>query len=213
MSTTITNPGDAKYRHLANYRNFDVKQSILDYRKMLKDTAQYQCAKDLGVSVTALPCKQPKDWLKHEAYDKYLNIIFFPSDMSGDATRVINNGEKNDNNGTLKSNTNLQNDLASMIPSTIVDAFAPTDDPFKNKITYVLIVHQGNDAKLLARVQWLKERMEAKKLKVLYKEVDSVRSYENYFNTKLLTLFKESAAGGKKGKAIFNNMRPEYYKY
>ncbi len=211
------NAGDANFRHLANRATFDVKQSIIDFRAMLKETAQLTCRKDLSIALTATADNRCNDnvdskWMEHLGYDHYVNIIFFPSDMSGNAARV--NPSKNDD-GTLlfTSTTTLQNDLTSMIPDNIHNDFAPSSDPFKDKITYVLVVHKDQHEQLKGRVEWLRNEMRSKGVPVVYEEVGSVKDYERFFNGDLLQLFKEKSEGGTAATGEFNNMEADDYSY
>ncbi|MFN7311231.1 MAG: hypothetical protein ACK5T0_07675 [Vampirovibrionales bacterium] len=213
------NAGDANFRHLANRATFDVKQSIIDFRAMLKETAQLTCRKDLSIALTATAdnrCNNHADseWAKHLGYDHYVNIIFFPSDMSGNSERTLTSSHKNAD-GTLlsTSTTTLQNDLTSMIPDNIHNDFAPSSDPFKDKITYVLVVHKDQHEQLKGRVEWLRNEMRSKGVPVVYEEVGSVKDYERFFNGDLLQLFKEKSEGGTAATGEFNNMEADDYSY
>jgi hypothetical protein len=217
----FSNAGSASYRHLANKKYFDVKQSILDFRNMLKETAQLKCQQDKGLtlSLTSVPspCDAAATWKKHLGYDHYVNVIYFPSDMSGDSNVV--NPAKSDT-GVLDStpDTALINNLKVMIPNDIDLAFAPSGDPFRGKITYVLVVHNdtyynGTDNHLHDRVQWLKTEMEKKGVRVVLKKVKGAEDYETFLNTELLTLFEAKTEGGTAGWSDFNNMKAEDYTY
>ncbi len=224
--TGVTNPtGDKNYRHLANYDYFNVKQSISDFRQMLKDTAQTQCRKDLGILLTDTSDGRCNDndsseWRKHKGYDHYVNIIFFPSDMSGNSTRT--DPPKNNSTGNINDTTwsnswaspgYLENDLKKMIPDDIIGEFAPNADAFKGHITYVLVVHKDMHSRLKERVTWLKNEMQAKSVPYLYKEVNSVKDYENFFNSNLLGRFDDASKNGHSGSDDFSNMKPDNYEY
>jgi hypothetical protein len=219
----VTNDGDEDYRHLANKKYFDVKQSILDFRNMLKETAQLKCQQDKGLTLSLTPvpspCNAPATWKEHLGYDHYVNVIYFPSDMSGDSTVV--NPAKNDT-GVLgielffpfiNRNTELKNNLKVMIPDDIALAFAPSGDPFKDKITYVLVVHKDQHSNLHTRVQTLMNLMRTKGVSVVLKTVEGAEDYETFLNTELLTLFEAKTEGGTAGWSDFNNMKAEDYAY
>jgi hypothetical protein len=220
----FANAGDDDYRHLANKKYFDVKKSIEEFREMLKSTAQLKCQQDKNMSPLILspapaPCNAAATWKKHLGYDHYVNVIYFPSDMSGDSNVV--NPAKNDTGvlGTelffpfINRNTELKNNLKVMIPDDIALAFAPSGDPFKDKITYVLVVHKDQHSNLHTRVQWLKTEMEKKGVPVVLKKVKDPEDYETFLNTELLTLFEAKTEGGTAGWSDFNNMKPDDYAY
>ncbi|MFN9691411.1 MAG: hypothetical protein ACK551_04850 [Vampirovibrionales bacterium] len=214
---TFTNAGSANYRHLANRSQFDVKKSIEDFREMLKSTAQLKCQQDNNMSPLILspapaPCDEEATWKEHLGYDHYVNIIYFPSDMSG-GSAVVNPAKSDTGVLDTTPNTDLINNLEVMIPDNIDGAFAPTGDPFKGKITYVLVVHNDQYPRLHERVQWLKTQMEAKGVPVVLEKVRGVEDYETLLNTKLLTLFEAKTEGGTAGWSSFNNMDIENYNY
>ena len=213
----FANAGDDDYRHLANKKYFDVKKSIEEFREMLKSTAQLKCQQDKGLTLSLTPvpspCNAAATWKKHLGYDHYVNVIYFPSDMSGDSTVV--NPAKNDT-GVLDSTPSfaLRDNLKDyMIPDDIDLAFAPTGDPFQGKITYVLVVHNDQHSRLRNRVQWLKTRMAARRVPVVLKKVKGAEDYETFLNTELLTLFEAKTEGGTAGWSDFNNMKPDDYAY
>lgn len=214
----FSNAGDDDYRHLANKKYFDVKQSILDFRTMLKETAQLKCQQDKGLTLSLTPapapCNAAATWKKHLGYDHYVNVIYFPSDMSGDSS-VVNPAKDNDT-GVLDDDDEdeLINNLRDyMIPDDIVNAFAPTSDPFKGKITYVLVVHKDQHWRLHTRVQTLMDLMRTKGVSVVLKTVEGAEDYETFLNTELLTLFEAKTEGGTAGWSDFNNMKPDDYAY
>jgi hypothetical protein len=134
--------------------------------------------------------------------------------MSGNSERTLTSSHKNAD-GTLKSTptTNLQNELKLMIPNNIDLDFAPSSDPFKDKITYVLVVHKDQHEQLKGRVEWLRNEMRSKGVPVVYEEVGSVKDYERFFNGDLLQLFKEKSEGGTAATGEFNNMEADDYSY
>jgi hypothetical protein len=213
----VTNAGDGSYRHLANKNYFDVKQSILDFRNMLKEAAQLKCQQDKGLTLSLTPvpspCNAAATWKEHLGYDHYVNVIYFPSDMSGDST-VVNPAKDNDT-GVLDDDDEdeLIDNLNVMIPTDIDDAFAPTGDPFKGKITYVLVVHKDQHWRLHTRVQTLMDLMRTKGVSVVLKTVEGAEDYETFLNTELLTLFEAKTEGGTAGWSDFNNMKAEDYAY
>ena len=224
FGSAFTNAGDGSYRHLANKKYFDVKQSILDFRNMLKETAQLKCQQDKGLPLalpaSSAPCNAAATWKEHLGYDHYVNVIYFPSDMSGDSS--VLNPAKSGTTGLLGTegppsftnrSSELINNLKVMIPNSIVDDFAPLADPFKGKITYVLVVHNDTYSHLYTRVQWLKAQMEAKGVSVVLKRVEGPEDYETFLNNKLLTLFEAKTEGGTAGWSDFNNMKAEDYAY
>jgi hypothetical protein len=212
----FANAGSASYRHLANKNYFDVKQSILDFRNMLTETAQLKCQQEKGLAL-ALPASSPCDaaatWKKYLGYDHYVNVIYLPSDMSGDSN-VVNPMKSPSGDLSGSFSFNLEEALKDyMIPNDIDNAFAPPGDPFKGKITYVLVVHNDQYSHLHTRVQWLKEQMQAKGVDVLLKKVKGAEDYETFLNKKLLKLFEDKTEGGTAGCSEFNNMKPEDYTY
>jgi hypothetical protein len=221
----FSNAGSANYRHLANKNYFDVKQSIEDFRNMLKETAQLKCQQDKGLTLSLTPvpspCNAAATWKKHLGYDHYFNVIYFPSDMSGDSTVV--NPAKNNGTGVLGTeasfpfinrNTELINNLkVNMIKDDIAGTFAPSGDPFRGKITYVLVVHNDTYSHLYTRVQWLMNQMKAKGVPVVLETVEDPEDYETFLNTELLTLFEAKTEGGTAGWSDFNNMKPDDYAY
>jgi hypothetical protein len=192
---SFTNRGDEDYRHLANKRTFDVKQAIMDFRSMVTATGS--------------------------RYDHFVNVIYFPSDMSGDATQVLYSGDKDNSTGMLNAawTTTLGNDLELMIPDDIMSVVAPTNDPLKGKITYVLVVHMDTYDLFKDRVKWLKTEMEKKDVKVIYKEVKGIYDqpparddYETFVNDTLLKKLENIKATVTPG-SLFNKMGKEQYSY
>jgi hypothetical protein len=213
----FANAGSASNRHLANKNYFDVKQSILDFRNMLKETAQLKCQQDKGLplSLTPVPspCDAPATWKKHLGYDHYVNVIYFPSDMSGDSNVVDRMKSPSGVLGGTPEGELIRALENYMIPIDIDNAFAPLGDPFKGKITYVLVVHNDQNSHLHTRVQWLKAQMQAKGVDVVLKKVKGAEDYETFLNKKLLKLFEDKTEGGTAGCSEFNNMKPEDYTY
>jgi len=230
FGSPFTNAGTANYRHLANLGRFDVKKSIEDFRRMLTETAQLKCQQDLGLTLglpAGTPCNNADEWSKHLGYDHYVNIIYFPSDMSGNSSSSRFNPSKNNSNGelntaaadNLKKDLGIMNDPTSMIPefgasiTRITDAFDPANDPFEDKITYVLVVHKDQHDYLKERVRCLEDLMRNRNVPFVYKEVDSVRDYEDFVDQDLIRLFQDKSEGGTAGTGEFNNMNPEDYEY
>ncbi|MFN9691403.1 MAG: hypothetical protein ACK551_04810 [Vampirovibrionales bacterium] len=227
FGTNFTNAGSANYRHLANEKYFKLKDAIINFRTMLKETAQLKCQQDKGSTLVVPtssgdPCHLGPEWGKYLGHDHYVNVIYFPSDMSGDST-VVNPAK--DSFGVLNTaaDDNLQEKLKCMIPDTIMaDAVrypSGETDWFNGKITYVLVVHNDTYTtntpvnRLHERVEWLRDEMEASGVDVVLKKVEGPEDYETYLNTDLFTLFTDKAVGGKAGWSKFNNMKPDDYVY
>jgi hypothetical protein len=195
FGTPFTNPGNEDYRHLANKGTFDVKEAIRDFRTMVANTGT--------------------------RYDHFVNVIYFPSDMSGDATRAIPAWGSKTSMGILSGpwTSSLENDLKLMIPINIMDVVAPLGDPLKGKITYVLVVHKDTYELFKDRVKWLAKEMGKKDVKVIYKEVTGIydqndvdKDYETFVDDTLLEKLKHDKGTVTPG-SVFNKMGKEQYSY
>ena len=200
-----SNQGDIASRHLANKGTFDVKQAIMDFRDMVTATGS--------------------------RYDQFVNVIYFPSDMSGDATVTLTSTSKITtglNVGKLSNENNLKRHLGidpptllgdpQMIPNNIMDEVAPSGDSLNGKITYVLVVHKDTYDLFKERVKWLKTEMGKKDVKVIYKEVEGIyeqsgrRDYETFLGNELIPALENIKKTVTPGSA-FNQMRKEQYSY
>jgi hypothetical protein len=201
-----SNPGNEDYRHLANKGTFDVKEAITKFRDMAADTGT--------------------------RYDHFVNVIYFPSDMSGDASVTLKSTSKIptvSNVGKLSNEDDLKKHLGidpptlpgdpQMIPADIMDVVAPTNDDLKGKITYVLVVHKDTYDLFKTRVKWLAKEMGKKDVKVIYKEVKGIYDqpparddYETFVNDTLLEKLKNIQGTVTPG-SVFNKMGKEQYSY
>jgi hypothetical protein len=201
---SFTNPGNEHYRHLANKGTFDVKAAITNFREMVANTGTH--------------------------YDHFVNVIYFPSDMSGNAT--VTNPSKiptGPDVGKLSNEDDLKKHLGidpptlpsdpQMIPTNIMDEVAPTNDDLKGKITYVLVVHMDTYDLFKDRVKWLAKEMGKKDVKVIYKEVKGIYDqpparddYEAFVDDTLLEKLKHIQGTVTPG-SLFNQMGKEQYSY
>ncbi|XVJ51238.1 MAG: prepilin-type N-terminal cleavage/methylation domain-containing protein [Vampirovibrio sp.] len=189
------------HAHLAKGNQYNLNASLEKYIFSLKATAKANCLETS--TLTSTQCGGNKNIKKYDPYERYVNIIFLPSEMSADASIL-----------EPENTTSLNNGLNSMLnPSEIKDKLTTnTAKLFRKKQLYIFISHSSVHPLMKTKINALMNVLEAQQIAVEYYDVAGLAGYEALLKDTLLPrLTNLTVTPASEGN--FYHTTPDQYTY
>jgi hypothetical protein len=189
------------YAHLAKGNQYNLKTSLEDYISSLKNMAKANCLETSDLSTTQ--CERDKNIKNYDPYERYVNIVFLPSEMSADANML----EPEDTD-------ELSSGLNSMLKSSDIKGVLKSDTAklFRKKQLYIFISHSSVHPLMKTKINTLMEALEAQQIAVEYYDVAGLAGYEALLkNTLLPRLTNLTVTPASEGD--FYHTTPDQYTY